>query len=154
MARPSVRDHTNRACHEKCRIKSVTTATFHPGWGLPGVLALRIGYAGPATTIDTGTVEAIVVLFTWLAVCCATAPERGAVFSVAKPVAALAIVRATPLRHVLGPGYLRAIVHDELVARRELDSIPFLKLFGPRKGALLGRCRHFFRRRWRWPEGW
>jgi hypothetical protein len=50
------------------------------------------------------------------------------VVSVAKSIATLVIAHATAVRHVLGPGSFRAVIHRGLVERRELDSPTFLKL--------------------------
>jgi hypothetical protein len=92
--------------------------------------ALLIRCAGPATPINTGIGPAVAVHSTQLAVRCATGPERGAASLVTKPIATLVILGAAALRHVLGPGSNRAIIHDRFIERRELDSPTFLNLFG------------------------
>jgi hypothetical protein len=100
---------------------------------------LRIGYTRPATPVNAGIEDAVVVFFTLHAIPCVTGPEWGAAISVAKPIAALVILRASAVRHVFGPGSLRTIIEDGLVERRELDPPIFLKIIGARRLAVHGR---------------
>jgi hypothetical protein len=101
--------------------------------------ALRIRHAGPATPVDAGKVGAPLVRITSLSVSQARGPDRGAATSVAKAVAALAIVCATACRHVLGPGSRGIILRDSLVDRRALESRRRLTRVGERRG-VLQRC--------------
>jgi hypothetical protein len=111
---------------------------------LPITLSLR--HAGPAAPVDTGTVAAVVVLFTSQSVTCIAGPDRGAAPAVAKPVTALAVVRATALGHVLGPGSLRTLINDSFIERRELVPQVSLMKFGARQWAIHRRPRRDLRR--------
>ena len=81
--------------------------------------ALRIRYAGPASPINTRKEAALAVPFTSLPQREVPCPDRGAASSIAKPVAALVVLRATALRHVLRPGACRFIPPDRLIDRRK-----------------------------------
>src|ERR1044072_8495913 len=91
----------------------------------------------------------MMVFFTRTAVIFGTGPELRTPPSIAKPIAALVIRRTRTLRHLLGPGSLRTIVHDGLREGREREPCVFLKPFGVRKLALYWSRRHDHRRR-RW----
>jgi hypothetical protein len=111
--------------------------------------ALRVRYTGPVTPINTGKVTIMeTVPFTTLSVLQGRGPDRGAATSVAKPVAAFAIVRATALRHVRRPGPRRKIVCDVLVERRTHDARTWLLHVGERRRVLRKRwrCRRLHRR--------
>ena len=107
---------------------------------------LRIRYTGPITPVDTGKRDA--VLFTWLSVLPSIVPECGAAASVAKAIAALAILLAITLRYVLGHGPRRLILGERL---RTL-----LLLHGRRRRRFGRRCwrrretRWCGRRCWNW----
>lgn len=74
--------------------------------------ALRIGYTGPVAPINTGQVAP--VLFARLSVLRHIGPDCCAAPSVAKAIAALAVLLATALRHVLRPGPGRLIFGERL----------------------------------------
>jgi hypothetical protein len=110
--------------------------------------ALRIRYAGPVTPVNTGTGAIIrTVRFTSLSVLQGRGPDRGAAPSIAKPIAALAIVRATTLRHVLGPGSRRIILREAPVEWRTPEPRTWLIHFGERRGVLRRRRGHRGQRR-------
>jgi hypothetical protein len=97
--------------------------------------ALLVGYAGPAASIEADPVAPTasdsrvrrrVVVDTALSVPLATALDCGAMPAVAKPIAALAVVRAVAIRYILGPrserpypAHNRTILDDHLVERPE-----------------------------------
>jgi hypothetical protein len=97
--------------------------------------ALLVGHAGPAAPLEADPIAPVAyeprvmryfAVDTVLSEPFATGPDRGAASSVAIPIAALAVVRAVALRHILGPSSGQrdpvcndAILDDRFVERRE-----------------------------------
>jgi hypothetical protein len=77
---------------------------------------LRIRYTRPITPVNTGKGAAVGGPFTWLSVLRYIGPDRGAAASVAKAIAALTVLLATALRHVLGPRPRRPVLGERLWA--------------------------------------
>jgi hypothetical protein len=127
--------------------------------GVPNAECLytfRVGKTRPATALDA---EALLgrprtagrretMFITTLSVPLATRPDGGTAPSVAETVAALVVVRAIALRHVLGPGS-----GQRRPEPRQHETIVGNRLVELRKGALLRRracvmrCLHGRRRR-------